>query len=85
MEDTIGSSFDSTARQIFRITYKNRDFQIRLLKRGISKDDTQVDLLLDGVIQKLVNRDKAWFFENSDADQELAKDIWRAISLRYRL
>ncbi|AZA84607.1 hypothetical protein H3Z85_00975 [Chryseobacterium indologenes] len=85
MEDTINSKFDANSGQIFRITYKNRDFQIRLLKRGITKDIIEVDLLLDGVIQKLLKRDKTWYFENSDADQELAKDIWRAISLRYRL
>ncbi|ASE62109.1 hypothetical protein CEQ15_11700 [Chryseobacterium indologenes] len=85
MEDTIGSRFDNRGGQIFRITYKNRDFQIRLLKRGITRDETEVDLLLDGVIQKLVKRGNVWLFANSDTDQELAKDIWRAISLRYRL
>ena len=85
MEDTIHSKFDADTGQIFRITYKSRDFQMRILKQELTKDTTTIDIFLDGVIQKLVKKDKLWFFEGSDADQELAYDIWRAISLRYRL
>lgn len=85
MEDTIHSKFDANSGQIFRITYKLRDFQVRLLKQELTKETTTIDIFLDGVIQKLIKRDKVWFFESSDADQELAHEIWRAISLRYRL
>lgn len=86
MEDTIDSTFyDLNKGQIFRITYKNRDFQVRLLKRELTREQTELDLLLDGVVQKLVKRNNRWFFANSDDDKEFANDIWRAISLRYRL
>lgn len=86
MEDTVDSRFyDRSKGQIFRITYKNRDFQVRLLKKELSKELTEIDLLLDGVVQKLIRKNNKWFFEHSDDDKEFANDIWRAISLRYRL
>ncbi|MGJ1325063.1 hypothetical protein ACR780_20470 [Sphingobacterium faecium] len=86
MEDTIDLRlYDQSLGQIFRITYKNRDFQVRLLKKELTKELTELDLLLDGVVQKLVKKDNKWIFENSEADKEFAHDIWRAISLRYRL
>ncbi|WP_454045028.1 hypothetical protein [Chryseobacterium sp. Marseille-Q8038] len=84
MEDTIDSIFDTNSGQIFRITYKNRDFQVRLLKRGLKRNVTEVDLLLDGVVQKMMKEKDTWHFEHGN-DQELANDIWRAISLRYRI
>ncbi|WP_447768230.1 hypothetical protein [Sphingobacterium faecium] len=86
MEDTIDSRlYDQSLGQIFRITYKNRDFKVRLLKKELTKELTELYLLLDGVVQKLVKKDNKWIFENSEADKEFAHDIWRTISLRYRL
>ncbi|REC59496.1 hypothetical protein DRF65_25785 [Chryseobacterium pennae] len=86
MEDTVDSRFyDRSKGQIFRITYKNRDFQVKLLQKEITKEMVEIDLLLDGVVQKLVKRDSKWFFEHSEVDKDFANDIWRAISLRYRL
>ncbi|WP_278354102.1 MULTISPECIES: hypothetical protein [Bacteroidota] len=85
MKDTIGSSFEHTTGQIFRITYKNRDFQLRLMRRGLARDVSEIDLLIDGVIHKLIKREGIWFFEKSDENRGFANDIWRAISLRYRL
>lgn len=86
MEDTVDSRFyDQSKGQIFRITYKNRDFHVKLLEKELSKELTKIDLLLDGVVQKLVKRNSKWFFEHSEDDKEFANDIWRSISLRYRL
>ncbi|WP_286779314.1 MULTISPECIES: hypothetical protein [Sphingobacterium] len=86
MEDTIDSKyFDPFKGQIFRITFKTQDYQVKLLKRDIKKDQSEIDILLDGIIQKLIKIDGIWCFENSGIDQAFAFEIWRAISLRYRL
>lgn len=85
MEDTIGSKFDRNTGQIFRITFKNRELEVILLKKSLTKNESEIEILLDGVIQRLVKINNEWHFEGVQADKELAKDIWGAISLRYRL
>jgi len=84
MFDTIGQFEEHFNKQIFRITFKHRDFQIVLLKKEIMENQTDFQILLDGVIQRLINKGGKWHFEHGE-DQELAQDIWRQISLRYRL
>lgn len=86
MEDTICSKhFDPFKGQIFRITFRTQDYQVKLLKRDIKKDQLEIDILLDGIIQKLIKTDGIWHFEHSSFDKDFAFEIWRAISLRYRL
>ena len=86
MEDTIDSKyFDPFKGQIFRITFKAQDYQVKLLKRDITKDQSEIDILLDGIIQKLIKKDGVWHFEHSSIDKGFAFEIWRAICLRYRL
>ncbi|WP_286850659.1 MULTISPECIES: hypothetical protein [Sphingobacterium] len=86
MEDIIGNKLnDPFTGQTFRITYRAQDFEIKLLKKVINKDQSSIDILLDGIVQRLVKRDNKWYFEDSSCDQSFANDIWRAISLRYRL
>lgn len=84
MEDTIGKSESPFDKQTFRITFKSKDYQVVLLKTDLKKNQTEVSVLLDGVVQKMVKKDKKWFFEHGK-DEDLANDIWRAISLRYRI
>jgi len=55
------------------------------LKKSLSKQDTEVPILLDGTNQKLVKRGDNWFFEHMDSDQHFATEIWRNLSLRYRI
>lgn len=86
MEDTIGLKiYDPFKGQTFRITYKGQDYQVRLLKRDVAKEQEEVEILLDGVIQSIVKKNGKWSFDRIDEDQDFANDIWRAISLRYRL
>ena len=85
MEETIGQSDTSYKGQIFRITFKGMDFQIQLLKKCLTKAETELDLLLDGRLQTLVKKKERWSFLQHDLDQDLANHIWRAVSLRYRL
>ncbi|WP_156167752.1 hypothetical protein [Sphingobacterium sp. Ag1] len=84
MHDTIGQFADHFNRQIFRITFKFRDFQVVLLKKDLLKDQTEFEILLDGLVQKLIKKNGKWSFEHGE-DQDLAEDIWRQIELRYRL
>ena len=84
MLDTIGQYRDHFNRQTFRITFKSRDFQIKLLKKDLTKDQDEFEILLDGMVQKLLKKEGKWSFEHGE-DQDLAEDIWRQIALRYRL
>ncbi len=82
MEDTIDSiHLDPFQEQIFRITYKTQEYQIELLKR----EQSEIEVLLDGIVQKIIKKNDSWFFEDTDLDKDFAREIWRAISLRYRL
>ncbi|WP_293946120.1 MULTISPECIES: hypothetical protein [unclassified Sphingobacterium] len=85
MEETIGQLNTSYKGQIFRITFKEKDFQVQLLKKSPTKDETALEVLLDGGLQTLVKKKESWSFLQNDLDQDLANHIWRAISLRYRL
>lgn len=78
-------SEESHRSQVFRLTYKGQDYQLVLLKKSLSKQDTEVPILLDGTDQKLVKRGDNWFFEHMDSDQHFATEIWRNLSLRYRI
>lgn len=85
MEETIGQLNTSYRGQIFRITFKEKDFQVQFLKKSPTKEETELQVLLDGGLQTLVKKKERWFFLQHDLDQDLANHIWRAISLRYRL
>ncbi|RKO72200.1 hypothetical protein D7322_08915 [Sphingobacterium puteale] len=86
MQGTIdGISGEPHRSQVFRLTYKGQDYQLVLLKKSLSKLDTELPILLDGIEQKLVKRGDCWFFENRHSDQHFATEIWRNLSLRYRL
>ena len=71
--------------QVFRLTYKGQDYQLVLLKKSLSKLDTELPISLDGIDQKIVKKGDQWFFENRHSDQHFATEIWRNLSLRYRL
>ncbi|WP_294187528.1 hypothetical protein [Sphingobacterium sp.] len=86
MQDTIDRIDSEHHRsQVFRLTYKGQDYQLVLLKKSLSKLDTELPILLDGIDQKLVRKGDSWFFENMHSDQHFATEIWRNLSLRYRL
>ncbi|WP_286897380.1 MULTISPECIES: hypothetical protein [Sphingobacterium] len=86
MEDIIGLGSEKTHKsQEFRLTYKGQDYQLVLLEKSLSKNSTEVKILLDGIVQKLVKREKGWFFENIKSDHLFANEIWRNISLRFRI
>lgn len=84
MLDTIGQYRDHFNTQTFIITFKSRDFQIKLLKKDLTKDQDEFEILLDGMVQKLLKKEGKWSFELGE-DQDLAEDICRQIALRYRL
>ncbi|WP_312336343.1 hypothetical protein [Sphingobacterium sp.] len=84
MFDTIGQFEEQFNMQVFRITFKKRDFQVVLLKRELSKNMTEFQILLDGLVQRLKKENDKWSFEHGE-DQDLAQDIWRQVALRYRL
>ncbi|WP_313239775.1 hypothetical protein [Sphingobacterium multivorum] len=84
MFDTIGQFEEPFNKQVFRITFKKRDFQVVLLKRELSKNMTEFQILLDGLVQRLKKENDKWSFEHGK-DQDLAEDIWRQVALRYRL
>ncbi|OJZ01190.1 hypothetical protein [Sphingobacterium sp. 40-24] len=83
MFDTIGQFEEQFNKQVFRITFKNRDFQVVLLKRDLTKNMSEFQILLDGLVQRLKKENGKWNFEHGE-DQDLAEDIWRQIALRYR-
>lgn len=84
MQDTIGKYEEYFDKQKFRVTYKLKDYEIILLKKDLKKDLKDISILLDGVVQKMIKEEGKWRFDHGN-DRELANDIWRAISLRYRL
>ncbi|WP_185286224.1 hypothetical protein [Chryseobacterium indologenes] len=84
MQDTIGKYEEHFDKQVFRVTYKLKDYQVILLKKDLKKDLKEISILLDGVVQKMIKEEGKWHFEHGN-DRELANDIWRAISLRYRI
>ncbi|MDR6513743.1 hypothetical protein [Chryseobacterium camelliae] len=83
MFDTIGQFEEHFNKQVFRITFKQRDFQIVLLKTDLTKNLTEFQILLDGLVQKLIKTNGKWHFEHGE-DEDLAEDIFRQIALRYR-
>jgi hypothetical protein len=86
MEETIDILAQSNIpAQSFRITFKGQDFQIRILEKEIYKGISEISILLDGMVQKLIKSQNSWCFENSENDKDFANDIGRSISLRYRL
>ena len=86
MEETIDTlEQNNIPRQSIRITFKGQDFQIRILHKELYKGMTEISILLDGMVQKLVKIKDKWHFENSENDRDFANDIGRLISLRYRL
>ncbi|WP_286857439.1 MULTISPECIES: hypothetical protein [Sphingobacterium] len=84
MDDIIGKSESPFDKQTFRITFKSKDYQVVLLKTDLKKNQTEISVLLDGSVQKMIKKNNKWCFDHGK-DEELANDIWRAISLRYRI
>lgn len=84
MFDTIGQFEEQFNKQVFRITFKNRDFQVVLLKKDLTTNMSEFQILLDGLVQRLKKENGKWKFEHGE-DQDLAEDIWRQVALRYRL
>lgn len=84
MQDTIGRYEEYFDKQVFRVTYKFKDYEVILLKTDLKKNLSEISIFLDGVVQKMIKDKGKWGFDHGN-DQELANDIWRAISLRYRL
>ncbi|MDQ1805079.1 hypothetical protein RAH57_13860 [Chryseobacterium sp. CKR4-1] len=84
MLDTIGQHEEHFSKQVFRITFKTCDFQIVLLQKKLTKDQQEFQVLLDGLVQKLIKKSGKWYFNHGE-DQDHAADIWRQIALRYRL
>lgn len=85
MEDTIGSKFQSSFEQIFRITYKQNDYFIKLIGGIPAKNQTEISILLDGSVQTLLKKGEKWCFKDVNSDHEYANDIGRAIALRFRI
>ncbi|WP_286709316.1 MULTISPECIES: hypothetical protein [Sphingobacterium] len=55
MQGTIdGISGEPHRSQVFRLTYKGQDYQLVLLKKSLSKLDTELPISLDGIDQKIV-------------------------------
>lgn len=84
MFDTIGQFEEQFNKQVFKITFKNRDFQVVLLSRDLTKNISEFQILLDGLVQRLKKENGKWNFEHGE-DQDLADDIFRQVALRYRL
>ncbi|MFD2966210.1 hypothetical protein [Sphingobacterium bambusae] len=86
MEETVGTSSSYPYKgQPLRVFYKGQDYNFQLLQKGLRKEDLEIKVLLDGQVQVLIMREGRWYFSGSDHDQLLAHEIYRAISLRYRL
>ncbi|KGE12461.1 hypothetical protein [Sphingobacterium deserti] len=86
MEETVGTSNSYPYKgQSLRVSYKGQDYSFQVLQRGLRKEDMEIKILLDGQVQLLVLREGRWYFSGSNHDQLLAQEIYRAISLRYRL
>lgn len=84
-EITVGfRNTDGYVGQPFRVTFKDQDYQVRILENIPSKKNTEFKILIDGVVEKLVQQDKKWTFGRGEQDAILAHEIWRTISLRYR-
>ncbi|MEH6305901.1 hypothetical protein RYH73_09630 [Olivibacter sp. CPCC 100613] len=86
MEDTIlPDETYSYKSQPLRVTFKNIDYEVRILSKEIKKTDTLVKILLDGMVQTLEKNSTHWHFSESEDDPAFAQAIWHSISLRYRL
>lgn len=86
MDDIIlpGQEF-SFIGQPLRITFKEIDYQVKVLHKTVRKGDREVKILLDGVVQTLVYEEHRWRFGETTDNEDFAQAIWHAISLRYRL
>ncbi len=74
--------------QIFRITFEQQDYMVKLVNTlSINRDTTQFDLILDDVSYCLIKSNSNWSFANVEDPQllKLSAAIGKAISLRYRL
>lgn len=86
MEDTVGTQMNYSYKgQPLRVNYKGQEYQFQILQKGIRKEDTEISILLDGSVQRLLLSNGGWCFAGSDEDKALAQEIYRAISLRYRI
>lgn len=86
MEDTIlPDETYAYKSQPLRVTFKNTDYEVRILNRDIKKTDTSIKILLDGIVQTLEKTAACWQFSGTDDDPAFAQAIWHSISLRYRL
>lgn len=64
MQGTIdGISGEPHRSQVFRLTYKGQDYQLVLLKKSLSKLDTELPISLDGIDQKIVKKGTTGFLK----------------------
>lgn len=70
----------------FRIHLENTDFSVRLLKEKITRETTEIKILLDG-IPKILSKDHIgmWHIEGSELNPNFARAVWNCITLRYRI
>ncbi|MGK6353369.1 hypothetical protein [Parapedobacter sp. DT-150] len=89
MESSPFSSPSYAAQSLpLRVTYKKRDYSVRLAEpRKITADCQRLEILLDGRVQVLERKGGRWHFAElpEGADDNLAPEIWRVLCLRYRV
>ena len=73
--------------QVLRITYNNSDYHFQILNHTpVSKETGEIQILLDGVTQTLVCRDRKWVAKTEHGPETgLTEAIGKAIALRYRI
>ncbi|GEM_PF-790751 len=76
---------DTYRGQPLRLSYKGREYRFQVLRKGLRKEDREIKILLDGHTHLLCLKEGKWSFALAVGDQTLAQEIYRAISLRYRL
>lgn len=59
---TINKSHQPLSHKGFplRVTYRNMDYPVHLLQKGIEKGTREIRILVDGIVQPLVKRDNHW-------------------------
>lgn len=71
-----------------RITHQDEDFTFQVLKKGpITKDTTEIQVLLEGQTYTLLKNRQQWhcLAELNLPGQELIEAIGKALALRYRI
>lgn len=77
---------DSYSGLRFRIHAGNTDFSVRLGKKKLTRETTEINILLDGIPMRL-SKDQVgtWHIDGTELDPNFARALWNCITLRYRL